>query len=420
MTLKRIRSAILSISFLVLAGGVGYWIGQHEINLKWKNLRPEILVVNKAVPPEHRDIDFSLFWDVWGKLEKEYLDSSAINPENMVWGAISGMTASLNDPYTYFLPPEDQKESKDELAGTFEGVGIQLGYKDNRLAVIAPLDGMPAQKAGIKAGDYIVYIKDENKKIEKSTEGLALPEAVAIIRGPKGSVVSLTIQRQSDKPFAVDLKRDTIIVKSVALEFIDSPDYQSAIAYVRLSRFGDDTVTEWNRAVEKIVKQRNSRNSTAGMILDVRSNPGGYLDAAVAIAGDFFRDGSVVEQKGKTQSHPYLVKKPGRLVEIPLVVLVDKGSASASEIVAGAIKARKRGKLIGTNSFGKGTVQDAQELSGGAGLHITTARWLLPDGSWIQDEGLRPDIEVEYNEEESKDQQWDNQVKKAIEILVSS
>jgi len=398
---------------MVLSAGVGFWAGQREISAKWKDYRPEITVVNKAVPSAHRDVDFSLFWEVWDRLEKDYLDSSALDKEKMVNGAISGMTSALGDPYTVFLPPKKQEETKEELAGAFEGVGIQLGYKDNRLVVISPLDGMPAKAAGILAGDFILHIKDDIKKIDKDTDGMSLPDAVEIIRGPKGRSVTLTIAREGKDPFPVTLLRDTIIVKSITLEFIDS------IAYVRLSRFGDRTVNEWNDAVEEIIKKSNQKDaSVTGMILDVRNDPGGYLDAAVTIAGEFFANGSVVEQKGKTASHPFNVQRPGKLTDIPLVVLINEGSASASEIVAGAIQARSRGKLVGKNTFGKGTVQDAQELKGGAGLHITTARWLLPNGAWIHDEGLKPDVEVEYDQEASKDQKWDNQVTVAIKELL--
>lgn len=392
-------------------------MGKREISIQWKDYKPDITVVNKAVPPKHTDIDFSLFWEVWDRLEEKYLDSSALSSDKMVWGAISGMTASLGDPYTVFLPPAEQKEAKEDLAGTFEGVGIQLGYKNNQLAVMAPLDGMPAAKAGIKAGDLILHIKDEQKKIDTDTEGMSLPDAVAIIRGPKGQAVTLTILRDKEKPLEVTLKRDTILVKSVTMEFIS--ENEKEIAYVKLSRFGDKTVSEWNDAVGKILTKTKKSEKISGMVLDMRNNPGGYLDAAVAIASEFFNDGKVVEQKGKSESYPFMVKKSGRLIEMPLVVLVNQGSASASEIVAGAIRARARGKLVGMNTFGKGTVQDAQELAGGAGLHITTARWLLPDGSWIQDTGIKPDVEVEYNEEESKEQKYDNQVRRAIEVLTT-
>lgn len=442
MTLKKIRSIIFYFSFLVLAGGFGFWAGQREIAVKWEKAKPEVLIVNKAVPSEKKDIDFSLFWEVWNKLEKEYLDPNALNREKMFYGAISGMTAALGDPYTVFLPPQKQTETKEELSGEFSGVGIQLGFKNDRLTVIAPLDGTPAKSSGILAGDLILHIKDDKKGINRDTEGMALPEAVEIIRGPKGQPVTLTLVRETKEPFEVTIIRDTILVKSVTVEFINGPDIlssdssstvppgrasgrrhrpSSTVAYIRLSRFGDRTIPEWNDAVQKIIKQANQDEALfGGVVLDIRNNPGGYLDAAVTIGSEFFPDGVIVEQKGKSESHPFNVVKPGKLTDVPVVVLVNKGSASASEIVAGAIQARNRGKLVGENTFGKGTVQDAQDLTGGAGLHITTARWLLPNGNWIHDEGLKPDIEVEYDQEASKDQKWDNQVKAAINELLSS
>lgn len=395
--------------------------------MKWQSYKPEVLIVNKAVPPENKDLNFNLFWEVWNKLEKEYLDEGLIDKQKMFYGAISGMTASLGDPYTVFLPPKKQEESREELAGEFGGVGIQLGFKDEMLVVIAPLDDTPAKSAGILAGDFILRIKDDKKGIDRDTEGITLPDAVDIIRGHKGDPVILTIGRANQKPFEVTLKRDTILVKSVEIEFADWPldgDNQAekrTVAVVRMSRFGDRTVSEWNQVVDKIIKAANDKNENfGGLVLDVRNNPGGYLEAAIAISSEFFRDGTVVEQKGKQSSQPYAVNKKGRLADIPVVVLINKGSASASEIVSGAIQARGRGKLVGVNSFGKGTVQDAMELSGGAGLHITTARWLLPNGNWIHDEGLKPDVEIDYDQELSKDQKWDNQVTTAIKVLLSS
>ncbi len=426
MTLLKLRNTIYTFCFLLLAGGIGYWFGQREIAIKWQSFKPEVLIVNKAVPAENKDLNFSLFWEVWNKLEKEYLDEGSIDKQKMFYGAISGMTSALGDPYTVFLPPKMQEESREELAGEFGGVGIQLGFKDEKLVVIAPLDDTPAKLAGIEAGDFILRIKDQKKGIDRDTEGITLPEAVEIIRGPKGDQVVLTILRASQNPYEITLKRDTILVKSVDIEFVewplegDDPAGKKTIAVVRISRFGDRTVSEWNQAVDKIIKSANAKKDNfGGLILDVRNNPGGYLEAAIAISSEFFRDGVVVEQKGKQTSQPYKVTKKGRLADVPVAVLINKGSASASEIVSGAIQARSRGKLIGTNSFGKGTVQDAMELSGGAGLHITTARWLLSNGNWIHDEGLKPDVEIDYDQDASKDQKWDNQVKKAMEILVN-
>lgn len=451
MTLARLRSAFSILSIAAISAGTGWWFGQREVALLWSRYKPEIVVVNKAVPPKHQDADFLLFWDVWDRLDRDYLDSSAIKTDQMVYGAIQGMTQSLGDPYTVFLPPQKQEEAKADLAGEFEGIGIQLGYKKERLAVIAPLDGSPAKEAGIQAGDYILHVTDPQKGKDLDTEGMTLPEAVELIRGPAGTPVTLTLFRE-DEPFDVTITRDKIQVKSVTIEFIDVSEVlkvsevpevkenrstqrpfgtfgtsdtsgtSSSVAYIRLSRFGDQTNAEWTKAVEQIIKKRNQRGVTfMGIIMDLRNNPGGYLESAVTVGSEFFTNGKIVEQKGKSSSHSFDVTKPGRLTtDTPLVVLVNEGSASASEIVAGAIQARERGKLVGTHTFGKGTVQDAQDLRGGAGIHITTSRWLLPNGTWIHDEGLKPDIEVEYDEEASRDQKWDNQVTAAIKELLSS
>lgn len=425
VSLSSLRSSLLLASALGIAWGGGWWFGQREVALKWQRYQPEVVIVNKAVPPQRRDVDFSLFWEVWSALEREYLDNEDFDKEKLIYGAISGMTSALGDPYTVFLPPVEQEEAKADLAGTFEGVGIQLGYKDNRLAVIAPLDGTPAKAAGVEPGDLILSIKDSAKSVDTDTEGMTLPQAVEIIRGPRGSAVVLTLFRPAKnppqgeaEPFEVTLRRDTILVKSATVEMVPvAGDENQQIAYVRMSRFGDRTMVEWNEVAEQVIKADNPGAKVVGMVLDLRNNPGGYLEAAVKVASEFFADGIVVEQKGKRTSKQFTVDTPGRLTSLPLVVLVNQGSASASEIVAGAIQARERGKLVGTNTFGKGTVQDAQELRQGAGLHVTVARWLLPNGNWIHEEGLKPDIEVEFDRDGNEGEKWDNQVKMAFEIL---
>lgn len=430
MSLSKIRNSIVLLTLLFAAGGVGYWAGKREITLQWVGFKPTVSVLNRAVPPEHKDVDFALFWEAWNRLEQQYLDPEKLNHEKMVYGAISGMTAALGDPYTVFLPPQQQTEMKQELSGTFGGVGIQLGYKNNKLAVIAPVDGSPAAKAGVEAGDIIIHIKDTDKGINVNTEGMSLPDAVSAIRGEKGKSVILTLLRGEKEPFEVTLVRDVILVKSVTVEFskvpldqevAKAPESGEMFAYVRLSHFGDQTISEWDDVVGKIIKKSSVQGvKLDGMVLDLRNDPGGYLDAAVHIASDFFKDGVIVEQKGKVSSKFFRVETPGRLLDLPLVVLVNQGSASASEIVSGAIQSRGRGKLVGANTFGKGTVQDAQDLPGGAGIHITTARWLLPNGDWIHEKGLKPDVEVEYDKEQSDGKKWDNQVIKAASELLST
>ena len=413
LTLRQIRKFVLLIIFALFFGGVGFWLGQRQISFKIEKLKPEIKIERK-LPSSKEGIDFNLFWDVWDRLSLSFLERKKMDPVKMVYGAISGMVSSLGDPYTVFLPPSENKQVKEDLNGSFEGVGIQLGYKDGKLAVIAPLTGMPAEKAGVKAGDLILRIVDESKKIDKDTSGLSLPEAVSLIRGPKGSEVKLTFQREGVKePFEVSLKRETIVVKSVELKWVEKNNKK--VAVLKLSRFGERTAQEWEEAVREIQNAKIKNQNYKGVVLDVRNNPGGFLTGSVFIASEFLEDGVVVQQdKGTDGKETYSVNRKGSLLDDPMIVLVNGGSASASEIVAGALQEKNRAKLVGEKTFGKGTIQEAQDLSGGAGLHITIARWLLPSGKSVDKEGIKPDFEIKTDE---KDQTKDPQLDKAIELL---
>lgn len=399
MTLKQIRKTILLITLLLLAGAVGWTLRGIRIDTQ------EYVI--QSTPKE--GVDLSLFWDVWHRLEQDYFDQSALVKEKMVYGAIKGLTQSLGDPYTVFLEPTDNKRTKEDLDGSFGGVGIQLGYKDKRLIVIAPLQGTPAEKAGVKAGDLILNILDKKKDVDQETTGISLPEAVNLIRGPMGQPVTLTLFSEGDREsHDVEIERGRIIVPSVEVEFIEAGNKQ--VAYLKLMRFGDRTDGEWNQAVSAI---RDQRLEIIGVILDVRNNPGGYLNGAVFITSEFLNGGLVVKQEGRGGTKTYEVDRRGSLLNNNLVVLTNKGSASASEIVAGALKDRGRAKLVGEATFGKGTVQEAQDLIGGTGLHITTARWLLPSGVWIEEEGIEPDFVIQQDEEK----EGDEQLEKAIEVL---
>ncbi len=397
----------VSVKLILIASLTFFWgwqLGKNDVNLQWQNYKPTVSVVNQE-PPKNINVDFKLFWDTWDLLSRKYIDKKALDPKKLFYGAISGMVSAVDDPYTVFLPPEQQKSTKEDLNGSFEGVGIELGFnKDKRLVVLAPLDDTPAAKAGVKPQDIILKIND------KETTNTTLPEAVRLIRGPKNSQVILTLYREGETDSReVNLIRDTIIVKSVKVSFIDRQDKK--IAHLKLSKFGERTREEWNQAVEQILAE-----NPAGVILDVRNNPGGYLEGAVFVLSEFLDGGdAVLQEDSEGQRQTFKVNRSGKLTRILLEVLINKGSASASEIVAGALQDRKRATLIGEKTFGKGTIQEAQDLPGNTGIHITVAKWLTPGGSWVNDtNGLDPDVKIEASKE---DQSKDLQLEKALELF---
>ncbi len=404
---KKINFITLIVALITFI--IGWQLGNNDFKVKVSDFRPEVSFSNNQVPAD-QNVDFKLFWQVWNMVSKEYVDKDAVNSQKMFYGAISGMVAALGDPYTVFLPPTEQKSTQEEIGGSFEGVGIQLGYdKDKRLAVIAPVKDTPADKAGVMAGDLIIKIAD------KDATGLSLPEAVNLIRGPKGSSIVLEIYHEgATQTKTIELKRDTIVVKSVEFEEKTTPKNKK-VAVIKLSRFGERTFTEWSQAVSTTLA-----SGADAVILDMRNNPGGLLDGAVFIGSEFIKSGDIVlQENARGERTGYKVNREGKLLNLPLIVMVNKGSASASEIVAGAIQDLKRGKLLGDTSFGKGTIQESQELPEKTGIHITTAKWLTPLGRWIHQKGLEPDIKVVLTEEQIKqqidDETKDFQMEKALE-----
>jgi len=402
LNLRSARLIIIVCLVVVSAGFAGFWLGSHQFQIDFGQ-KPTVKIDRKT-PADKQDVDFALFWEVWDRLEKNYLNKEKIDPAQMVFGAIKGMVASLDDPYTVFLKPQENKEVKEDLNGAFEGVGIQLGYKEDQLAVIAPLKGTPADKAGVKAGDLNLKINEET-----ATE-LSADEAAQKIRGPKGTKVKLTLLHSGEKePYEVEIVRETIVVPSVEVDFLS--DNGQVVAHLKLLKFGDRTAEEWEKAVNQILEYQPQ---IEGIILDLRNNPGGYLTGSVFIASEFLSSGIIVQQEQASGfKETYSVDRQGRLLSQPLIVLINEGSASASEIVAGSLREHQRAKVVGTKSFGKGTIQEAEDLSGGAGLHITTARWLLPSGESIDEVGLRPDVEVK----DDPQTETDEQLEKAIEVL---
>ncbi len=394
----RIKNLIFIVVLISIGFGFGFYFEKSQIPPA-----PIQGVINQEIgKPE--GVDFSLFWDAWRELENTFVNPQAFDAQKMVYGAISGMVNSLGDPYTVFFAPEEKKKFVEDVQGTFDGIGAEVGQKSGQLLIIAPLEGTPAQGAGLRAGDKILKIND------KLTNNLTVDEAIKLIRGQKGTEVTLNIFRD-DWNEAKDIKiiRDTINVPSLKWELKDND-----IAYVRLYQFSQNTVSDFNKAAADIL-----RTSADRIILDLRNNPGGYLDVSQDIASWFLKKGDIVAiedfgaKKDRNEIRAY---GPADFLSWPLVVLVNEGSASASEILAGALRDDRGIQLIGEKTFGKGSVQELDELKGGSALKITIAKWLTPKGISISEQGLEPDITVEISDEDIKAGK-DPQLDKAIEIV---
>jgi carboxyl-terminal processing protease len=413
--LPKVRfTAVRNLIFLTLFGAVlfggGYYFGFKGFIAQTAKY-PEVHIT-RINPPEQKTLDFNLFWKVWDTMHAKYYDKTKLTDSEMVYGAIRGMVAAVGDPYTVFLEPKQNKVVEEDLKGSFDGVGIQIGYKKGDLAVIAPLPGSPAEKAGVKPGDIIAEIKDTAKGIDIGTSGISLDEAIEVIRGKAGTSVTLILVREgADKPITATMNRSSIDVPSLIVKYTDE---SKEIANIKLTKFAAETEAEWETKVAELLTNPNLK----GIVLDLRNNPGGYLQGAVDLASDFLESGDVVvkEANSSDTNHEYTVQKLGRFKNMKLVVLVNGGSASASEIFAGAMRDHNRAKLVGEKTFGKGTIQEPEQIDGGAGLHITIAKWLTPNGTWVHETGLQPDVEVKPDE---KDTTKDVQLDKAVEILKS-
>lgn len=404
LDLKKRFKLFLVLILLTVSFFAGSFYTQYKTNKETKqnsNLQNVFLSSHDKSQP--KDVDFSLFWEAWNLINEKYVDPTKVDKTKMIYGAISGMVKSLGDPFSSFMNPEESQQFSNDLQGTFEGIGSEVGMKNGVLTVIAPIDGTPADKAGLKAGDKILKIDDT------VTTDMSVDEAVSKIRGPKGTDVTLTILRGTDsQPKEIKITRDTINVKSVKLEFKDS-----GIAVIRISKFGDDTSSLMNQITSQILSQK-----TRGIILDLRNNPGGYLETAVDISSKFIPQDKLVvaeEDRGGSRKE-YKALGENVLGGIPVVVLVNGGSASASEITAGALRDDLGAPLIGVKTFGKGSVQELEKMTGGSNLRVTIARWLTPNGEYIMEKGLNPDIQVDLTENDYNNN-LDPQMDKAIEVL---
>jgi len=402
--LLKIRKLIPIVVIVILGVGLffgGFWIGKKSVSSP--TVSDRIFFNRELGKPE--PLDFSLFWQALKTLEEKYVDSKKIDYKEILYGAIEGMTNSLGDDYTVFMRPERANSFIKSVSGkdSFEGVGMEIGIKNKILTVVTPIEGTPAFKAGVRAGDKILKID------EKPTDGMTTEEAVSLIRGKKGTQVTLTISRQDfNQPKNFTITRDVIEVPVTSWEIRNND-----IAYIRIYQFSGNLPSKFKDIVSSILKSNAKK-----IIIDVRNNPGGYLETAVDIASWFLPKGSVVlkEEFKNSESDDYRSKGYSAIQNFPVVVLVNKGSASASEILAGALRDIKGIKLVGEKTFGKGSVQQLETLKDDSSLKVTVAKWLTPSGISIADEGLTPDIEVQLSEEDYNSDR-DPQLDKAIELL---
>jgi carboxyl-terminal processing protease len=387
---KIIYSIVLVVAFIAVFI-LGSWFGAAVISYH---------------VPQPGNIDFSLFWDAYGKLQQDFITPNKIDNQKIVYGAIEGMTSSLGDPYTDFFDPNQAKLFQQDLAGSFGGIGVEIGVKKDSLTVISPIKGTPGEKAGLKSGDVIVKIDG------KDASNITGDEAVNLIRGPKGTPVTLTIIRDGwSSTKDIKIVRDTIKVPSIEWSLKDGD-----VAYVQIYQFDETLPSDFESIALKILQSPAKK-----IVLDLRNDPGGYLESAQAVAGWFLQKDQIVTiedfGKGKPQQ-TYKAKGNASLSDYPLVILMNQGSASASEILAGALRDDRNVKLIGTKSFGKGCVQEVIELRGGSFLKITIANWLTPKSNSITDVGLVPDVKVDITDQDIQ-QKKDPQLDKALETVES-
>lgn len=382
---KMIRS-YLQLGILILFCTLFFWIGFNKGKTSQNTSAPlqlqSAVFTNKDKGADNT-IDFSLFWNVWDLLKSKYVDAAKLDAKTLYYGAIKGMLQATGDPYTTFFTADENKKFNEDITGNFEGIGAELGVKNGVLTIIAPLQGTPSEKAGLRSGDKIIKIDGKN------AADMSIEEAADNIRGPKGSSVVLTIFREGSQDTQdITVQRDVINVKSVTLDW-----KENNIAYIKITRFGDDTSSGFASAISQVQAKKAN-----GLIIDLRNNPGGYLETSIDIASKLLPDNKVVviEESGDKSQKKMYTRGGDVASGIETVVLINEGSASASEILAGALKDnRDNVTLIGKKSFGKGSVQEFIELPQGTAAKITVARWLTPNGVQINEQGITPDQEVD-------------------------
>lgn len=383
------------------------WRSAHSPTVRALAGTGEVVGVGQMPPDalieEAKDVEFKQFWELWELLKERYYEKP-VKEKELFYGAMRGLADSVGDPYTVYFEPTSSELFQQALEGKFEGIGAEIGLKDGGLQIIAPLSGAPAERAGLRSGDVILKINGTD------TDGMSVDRAVTLIRGPRGTTVTLTLFRPSQKKsasFDVQIQREQIHVESVKTKMLDQH-----IAWIEVNHFNSDTGQAFDRAVNKVLKQE-----VKGIILDLRNNPGGFLDKALNVAGEWMGGRVVVKERRQGKIFGEM-KGDGknRLRGIPTVVLVNQGSASASEIVAGALQDGGQATIVGMKTFGKGSVQDFQNFPDGSGVKITTAEWITPNERTINKLGLDPDVIVDRTPEDYEAKR-DPQLDRALQIL---
>ena len=404
-------SALLLLPVLTLA--LGWQLGARVEQRHLEELQHQLELLyggntgsGQTLTDPEKQVDISLLWSVWRMLQNEYITPKDLKPQEMLFGAVRGLVNAVGDPYTVFMTPKENREFHDALSGQLQGIGAELALREGRVLIVTPLKGSPAEAAGLLPDDEIIEVNGE------STEGKSLQEVVSRIRGKKGTRVTIKILRKdNDDPLSFTITREDIHIPSVENEVKKTGS--GTVGVVTINQFGDDTITEVTAVLQTLKQEKLD-----GLVIDLRFNGGGYLDGAVELSSLFLKQGKVVtvEGRGSAPQQHYVSGHP-LLPDIPLVILINQGTASASEIVAGALQDHKRALIIGMKSFGKGTVQEVLDLPGGSSLRVTTAHWLTPGGRNLGKEGVKPDITVDRTKQDIEAKE-DPQMQAALEWLL--
>ncbi len=399
---KPFLNGVLVVAVVIAVAASSYYLGFQAGTEKPKKIVIEN--IGDTEIPQEFAADFGIFWETWDKLRETYIDKEKLNDQQkLVYGAVKGMVSSLGDPNTSFFDPGESKQFSQDLSGSFGGIGAEIGQKNEQVIIIAPLKKSPSERVGLRANDKILKVDG------KSTAGMTVSEAVRLIRGEIGTKVTLTILRDEwQNPRDIEIVRETIQVPTVEWSM-----KEGNIIYLELSSFGASTPFSFFQAVASGLRQGGD-----GLIIDMRNNPGGFLEVATNLAGWFVERGDVVVSEKFTggDEKKFTAYGNAALENFPVVIIMNEGSASASEILAGALRVHNGTKIIGAKSFGKGTVQQLIDLSDGSTLKVTISHWLLPDGHLIEGNGLEPDYKVLVTDEDLISGR-DPQLDKAIEVL---